>query len=167
MLGQCSSSKGVEYGTSISDQTCGQKVTLSNNAGTINLSNSILDGTSLTTDLQLKGSATNTISITAGNIWNVEMNADTSQATHRAITKTTGTFAAPSITAGATCDFNNILKEIHYTAIVKYSNNTEVAQTIESVTANVVYVDFKGYPCDSTMMYSQIYSFEFKESTLS
>ena len=74
-----------------------------------------------------------TVSIKPGTIWNVEFS---TLSTNQQIT--TGTaFLASAVTAGGTCDYNNVLKEIHYTAYVSSFS------TISSIEADVVYASFK------------------------
>jgi len=106
--------------------------------------------------------SSSTVSIKPGTIWNVEINADISQTTHRDISTSNTEFQDPSVTAGATCDYSNILKEIHYTF---YTESTATFSKITSVYADVVYYDFKGYSCsDTDVIISQKYSYTFRDN---
>ena len=70
---------------------------------------------------------------------------DTTDATHRQITTSAGAFLSPARSGGgASCTYENVLKEIVYTAIIDFDE-------IQSVTADVVYADLTDYPCDDTV----------------
>jgi hypothetical protein len=160
LYGNCDVSKGVQFLESIPDQKCGSKVSISKtNAGAISVP-SILSGTFLSS-LIFSGSEGSPITVKAGLIWNVEFNKDTTAATHRTITTLVSSFLTPSVsTHVTTCDYNNLIKEIHYTAFV--SDSTKIS----SITADVVYMNLVGESCTVafSIMVEQVISFKFKDN---
>ena len=74
--------RGVEFGSNVENQRCYTTATISDNAGTIQISSNELDGTAFTSGLSIFGSDGQNVAVTAGTIWNVEINTDTTASTH-------------------------------------------------------------------------------------
>ena len=99
------------------------------------------------------------MAIEPGTIQNVEFNKVKTEATNRVISSPNTGFVSPTRTVAGTCTYNNIVKEVLFTAFTE-------ANEITSIVADVVYADLTGYECtaEEKLMFKQTFSFVFKSS---
>ena len=148
-FGMCDEVRNVKFLENINSTRC-SRVTLYSDCGT-NLN------AEQYTNITFNSLTGSNISVSIGNTWVVN--------TTNGIDTTTLTSFATTAASGTTdCTCTNVLKEIHYTAIISYSSTN--GYELNSVTADIVYMNIDG-TCTDTVRFDQIYSFTFKENSFS